>query len=78
MSVSGAPPSGGVLWLGEGGVTLVGCVYSMCVFSVEEGRRLWASRSAVAIVSHERNDTGWRSGHLEEGVLEELLGCGSL
>lgn len=50
----------------------------MCVFSVEEGRRFRASKSAVAIVSHERNNAGWRSGHLEEGVLEELLGRGSL
>lgn len=39
MSVSGTPPSGGVLWLGEGSVTLVVCVY-VCVFSVEEGRCL--------------------------------------
>lgn len=29
-------------------------------------------------MSHEGDDTGGRSGHLEEGVLEEVLGGGSL
>lgn len=29
-------------------------------------------------MSHERDNTGGRSGHLEEGVLEEVLGSGSL
>ena len=47
-------------------------------FSVEEGRFFWASRSAVAIVSHEWDDAGRRSRKLEEGVLEKLLGRGSL
>lgn len=51
----------------------------MCVFffSVEEDR-VWASRSAVAIVSHKGHDAGRRSRKLEEGVLKEFLGCGSL
>lgn len=48
----------GVFWLGEGSATLVVCVY-VCVFSVEEGRCFFlASRSAVAIVSHEGDDAG--------------------
>lgn len=50
----------------------------MCVFfSVEEGR-FWANRSAVAIVSHEGDDAGRWTRQLEEGVLEEFLGRGSL
>lgn len=37
MSVGGAPPCGGVFWLGEGSATLVVCVQSLHVFNVEEG-----------------------------------------
>ncbi|KAG7240187.1 hypothetical protein INR49_027232 [Caranx melampygus] len=40
--------------------------------------RVRASRSAVAVVSHERDNAGRGSRQLEEGVLEELLGRGSL
>lgn len=32
----------------------------------------------MAVVSHEGNDAGRRSGQLEEWVLDELLGSGSL
>lgn len=80
MSVSGTPPSGGVFWLGEGSATLVVCVMCVLFFflSVEEGRSLGQQGSAVAIVSHEGDDAGRGSRQLEEGVLEELLGRGSL
>lgn len=37
-----------------------------------------AGWSAVAIVSHEGDNAGRRSRELEEGVLEEFLGRGSL
>lgn len=48
-----------------------------CVFTVEtRSGGSWCS--TVAVVSHEGDDTGGRSGHLEEGVLEEVLGSGSL
>lgn len=61
---------------------MVVCVQSLRVcffFSVEEGgsgRR--EGGSAVAVVSHERDDAGRGPGQLEEGVLEQLLGRGSL
>lgn len=42
------------------------------------GQVFLAGRSAVAIVSHEGDDAGRRSRKLEEGVLEEFLGRGSL
>lgn len=32
----------------------------------------------MAIVSHEGDDAGWGSRQLEERMLEEFLGCGSL
>lgn len=47
---------------------------NVCRFS----GRVCASRSAVAVVSHERDDTGRGSRQLQEGVLEEFLGSGSL
>lgn len=77
VSVSGLPPSGGVYWLGEGAATLVACVQYVCILSVEESGP-GAGSSAVAVVSHEGHDAGRRPRQLEEGVLEQLLGCGSL
>lgn len=50
----------------------------MCVFSVWRWAGVGAGSSAVAVVSHKGDDAGRRSGELEEGVLEELLGRGSL
>lgn len=69
-----------MFWLGEGSATLVVVCVCVKVFlsfffkSVEEG----GFRSAMAVVSHEGDDAGRGARQLEEGVLEELLGRGSL
>lgn len=55
------------------------CVYvGFFFFLCRGGQAFGPAGSAVTIVSHERDDAGRGSGQLEEGVLEKLLGCGSL